>query len=236
VRHTAPGLAFTTTAEAGPAAKLPHPGGDRLMSGSTSAWAHGGPAPGAPASEGGTGAWHEAATRLPEPDGTGVPILPSHHGHDLEHWPLRDALVLEALEGVVPLARAHLRQLLREWGQAELGEDASVVISELVTNAVVASAELGPAVTPVLMWLGSDKHYVLVAVADASPRSPMRLSLGPYAYGGRGLALVEALSNRWGWYPASMAGLVKAVWAEWCLPSRGGQRPATGQPNHRHAI
>jgi anti-sigma regulatory factor (Ser/Thr protein kinase) len=81
-------------------------------------------------------------------------------------------------------------------GEAELAEDASVVISELVTNAVVASAELRPAVAPVLAWLGSDRHRVLLAVADASPRPPMRLPLGPYAYGGRGLALVEALSSR----------------------------------------
>jgi len=205
------------------------------MSGGTSARTHGGPAHGAPAAEGGTSAWHEAA-RPPGPDGTRVPILPSHHGHDLEHWPLCDALVLGALEGAVPLARAHLRQLLREWGQAELGEDPSVVISELVTNAVVASAELRPAVAPVLIWLGSDEHCVLVSVADASPQPPMRLSLEPYAHGGRGLALVEALSTRWGWYPAGIAGLVKAVWAEWCLPSGGGQQPSSDQPNHRHAV
>ena len=64
----------------------------------------------------------------------------------------------------------------------------------------------------------------------------MRLHLEPYAEGGRGLALVEAFSSRWGWYPASIAGLAKVVWAEWRLPSEAGQRPATGQPNRRHAL
>lgn len=143
----------------------------------------------------------------------------SHHGHDFEHWPLRDTLILEALPHAVPSARAHLRQLLRQWGYAELDQDASIVTSELVTNAVVASAELRPAVAPVLMWLGSDRRCLLLAVADASPRPPMRLNPGPDAEQGRGLALVEALTIRWGWHPARVAGMAKFTWAEWHLPS-----------------
>jgi hypothetical protein len=65
----------------------------------------------------------------------------------------------------------------------------------------------------------------------------VRLNLEPDAEGGRGLTLVEALSSRWGWHPASSTGLVKkVVWAEWRLPSGAGQRPATGLPNHCHAV
>src|SRR5712671_479121 len=89
----------------------------------------------------GTGAWQQAAASLPGP-GDRVPIASSHHGHDLGHWPLHDTLILGALPDAVPAARAHLRRLLRQWGHAELDQDASVVISELVSNAVVASAEL----------------------------------------------------------------------------------------------
>jgi anti-sigma regulatory factor (Ser/Thr protein kinase) len=163
----------------------------------------------------GAGAWHEPTANLPGSGGSKAPIASSHHGHDLEHWPLYETLVLEALESAVPSARAHLRQLLRQWGHAELAEDASIVISELVTNAVVASAELRPAVAPVMMWLGSDRHHVLAAVADASLWPPMRLNLGSDAERGRGLALVEALSSRWGWHPASTGGLRKFIWAEW---------------------
>jgi anti-sigma regulatory factor (Ser/Thr protein kinase) len=211
-------------------------GGDSPMNGSTSARANDGAAGGAPVADGGYDAWHEAAASLPGPGGNKMPILSSHHGHDLEHWPLHHTLVLGALDSAVPSARAHLRQLMREWGHAELEEDASVVISELVTNAVVASAKLGPAVAPVLVWLGSNRNHVLLAVADASLRPPMRLPLAPYAYGGRGLALVEALSSRWGWCPVSIAGLVKAVWAEWRLPSEVGHQPTIGQPNRCYAV
>jgi anti-sigma regulatory factor (Ser/Thr protein kinase) len=144
-----------------------------------------------------------------------APVPPRHHGHNLLRWTRHTTITLGALEGAVPSARAHVRQLLREWNHAGLGEDAGLVASELVTNAVRASAGLGPAIAPVRIWLGSDTHCVLLAVADASPRSPVRLNLAPDAEGGRGLALVEALSTRWGWHPTTMATLVKVVWAEW---------------------
>jgi hypothetical protein len=179
-------------------------------------------------------AWHEAAARLG--GSTQAPIPSSHHGHDLQHWPLRDTLILGALADAVPSARAHLRQLLLGWGQAELGPDVSVVVSELVTNSVAASAELRLAAAPVLVWLGSNSHCVLLAVADASPRPPVRLNLEPEAEGGRGLALVETLSSRWGWHLTSITGLMKVVWAEWRLPSGAGQRPATGLPDRCHAV
>jgi anti-sigma regulatory factor (Ser/Thr protein kinase) len=107
------------------------------------------------------------------------------------------------------------------WEHAELAADVSVVASELVTNAVMASAEPGPAIEPVRVWLGSDSTCVLLAVADASPRPPERLSLAASSEGGRGLALVEALSTRWSWYPiqpATTVCLVKVVWADWHLP------------------
>jgi len=160
-----------------------------------------------------------------------VVIPPSHHGHDLEHWPLHDTLILGAVESAVPSARTHLRQLLVSWGRAELSPDAGVVVSELVTNSVAASAGLQLAAAPVLVWLGSDGHCLLLAVADASPRPPVRLNLGADAEGGRGLALVKAFSNRWGWHPAGTNGLMKVVWAEWRLPSGGGRWPTAGLPD-----
>jgi hypothetical protein len=67
---------------------------------------------------------------------------------------------------------------------------------------------------------------LLLAVADASPRPLLRLNPGPDAEQGRGLALVEALTSRWGWHPASATGLAKFTWAEWHLssapPGQGG--------------
>ena len=159
-----------------------------------------------------------ASSSAPPVDGVLVP--PSQHGHRLDRWPLRDAISLGALPGAVPSARAHVRQLLWEWHRAELSGDVGTVVSELVTNSVVASAGLGPAVPPIQVWLGADSQRVLAAVADASPRPPVRLNLGIDAEGGRGLALVEAFSTRWGWHPTPSATLAKVVWAEWQAPDR----------------
>jgi anti-sigma regulatory factor (Ser/Thr protein kinase) len=201
------------------------------VSGSTSAHCSDAPAGGAHAAGSGTGALHKTAPRSPEPGSAPVPVPPSHHGYSLERWPLRNAILLGALEGAVPSARVHVRQLLWEWGRAELGEDGGVVVSELVTNAVVASAGLRPTVAPVLVWLGSDTRCVLVAVADVSPQPPMRLDPGPDVERGRGLALVEAFSSRWGWHRTTVAGLMKVVWAEWHPESRTDQQSATARPN-----
>lgn len=135
-----------------------------------------------------------------------------------------------------PLARAHLRRLLSGWGRAELSPDAGVVVSELVTNAVAASARPRPA-APVLVWLGSDSHCLLLAVADVSPRPPVRLNRGPDAEGGRGLALVEALSGRWGWHPATITGLKKVVWAEWRLAEEETMPgPPVPDPSRSHDV
>jgi anti-sigma regulatory factor (Ser/Thr protein kinase) len=162
-------------------------------------------------------------------------VPPSHHGHDLEHWPLRDTLMLGALADAVPIARVHLRQLLSGWGRAELSPDAGVVVSELVTNAVAASAGLRKA-APVLVWLGTNGYCLLLAVADVSPQPPVRLDLGPDAEGGRGLALVEALSGRWGWYPATITGLKKIVWAEWRLAEETMQGSPVPDPRRSHDV
>jgi anti-sigma regulatory factor (Ser/Thr protein kinase) len=162
--------------------------------------------------------------------GASVPVPPTHHGHSLEGWPLRSVITLAATDTAVPLARAHVRRLLRDWGFLELGEDAGLVVSELVTNAVQASARLQA--TPVRVWLGSDARWVLVAVADASPQLPVRPETGPDAVEGRGLALVEAFSTRCGWHPVTPR-LVKEVWAEWHQPWPAGVRqpgPAEASP------
>jgi anti-sigma regulatory factor (Ser/Thr protein kinase) len=163
-------------------------------------------------------------------------IRPSHHGHRLERWPLQSAITVEVAEVAVPSARAHVGQLLREWDCTEICQDVSVVISELVTNAVLASAGLRPKAPPLVVWLGTDTSYVLAGVADASPRPPMRLNLGIDAEGGRGLELVEAFSSRWGWHPLATADLRKMVWAEWRLPSRPGEGASSARRASADAV
>ena len=136
-------------------------------------------------------------------------------------WPLSSCLELGALPTAVPCARLHTRQVLWEWGLNALAETAELLVSELVTNAVRASADLRtgqhprrrPAgMTPVRLWLTSDRSCVMIQVWDADHWMPIRQEAGPEAENGRGLLLVDCLSADWGSYtPERSSG--KVVWA-----------------------
>ena len=119
--------------------------------------------------------------------------------------------------GVVPLARDFTRQALYAWGwlpaatadQRAAAEDVLLVVSELVTNALVHTGG------QVRLDLALVNGRLRLAVADASPRTPVKpTSIGWEATGGRGILLVEALSAAWGTLPVSGG---KQVWAEFVL-------------------
>lgn len=130
-------------------------------------------------------------------------------------WPLRDAIEFGPLPGAVPCARLHTRLLLAEWGLTGLIEQAELVVSELITNAVAASQQL-PWISPVRLWLYADTTRVLIAVWDANPRLPARSGADELAESGRGLLLVESLSAGWDAYPtADWAGKSSGQCAHW---------------------
>ena len=174
------------------------------------------PPRGARASGSGTGTVRKAEltpdAHSPAPSGAPVPVPPPRpDGRSLAaRWPLRDFLELGALPTAVPCARLHARLLLREWGLAALADDAEILVSELVTNAVCASRTLGYA-SPVRVWLLADAARVLVVVWDASPQLPVRAEVSAVAESGRGLLLVETLSGDWGTWAVPAGG--KTVWA-----------------------
>ncbi|WP_407285111.1 ATP-binding protein [Streptomyces sp. BP-8] len=114
-----------------------------------------------------------------------------------------DAVVREAVEYVFPLphipeavsvVRRRARTVLADWNLApDLAEDALLVISELITNAVVHA--LPPAV--LRLSLAVDGCNALrVEVTDAGPAAPgCRPVVEPCAgERGRGLGIVTALS------------------------------------------
>jgi anti-sigma regulatory factor (Ser/Thr protein kinase) len=125
-------------------------------------------------------------------------------------WPYRTFLELGALAGAVPSARLHARLVLLQWGLVALSDSIEHVVSELVTNGVRASRAMGR--DAVRMWLVSDLGRVVVFVWDASPLPPAPAAdPGADAENGRGLLLVEALSERWGHFGYDGGG--KVVWA-----------------------
>ena len=144
-------------------------------------------------------------------------------------WARRTHLELGALRGAVPCARLHARHVLWEWGLSDLDEAVELVVSELVTNAIQASAGLSREVPGyaedshglpcVWLWLASDGRQLVVEVGDSSPRAPVQAQTEQDVEGGRGLLLVETVSRRWGYYfPAeeddSQRKIIrKVVWA-----------------------
>jgi hypothetical protein len=75
----------------------------------------------------------------PEPSSGVGPAL--HRGEPTA--PLRSYLELGALPTAVPCARLHARHMLWEWGLNGLIQDSELLVRELVTNAVKATARRG---------------------------------------------------------------------------------------------
>ncbi|QNE79241.1 ATP-binding protein [Streptomyces finlayi] len=90
-----------------------------------------------------------------------------------------------------------------------LAETLILLISELVTNAVVHTG--CPAVLRMLFGSAGAVGTVRVEVADASGCPPRPRHAEGEDTNGRGLELVDGLADRWGWQPE---GAGKQIWCE----------------------
>ena len=120
----------------------------------------------------------------------------------------------------VVAGRWHIITHLRDAGVVSpaIG-DATLVVSELLTNAILHARPLPGA--QVLMAWALRERSLEVAVSDGgSMTRPRTAQASLSSIGGRGLAIVECLSSRWGILPSDF-GLT--VWA--IVPA-----PASGRP------
>jgi anti-sigma regulatory factor (Ser/Thr protein kinase) len=109
-------------------------------------------------------------------------------------------------------ARAWTREILWEWQLADLADDAEAVVAELVGNAAVhASAGLDQPVIRLALVFGYGELAILVR--DDNPVPPQPQQPAEDALSGRGLLMVEVLSDRYGWYPIEGGTAGKVVWA-----------------------
>lgn len=112
----------------------------------------------------------------------------------------------------VKTARDVTRSTLDRWGLARLGDDAALVVSELVTNAIRHLGRHGAyGERPITLTLVRRTPHVLLAVSDPSDGVPTPKEPDFVSEHGRGLYIVETYSDRWGWNPLARGG--KAVWA-----------------------
>jgi anti-sigma regulatory factor (Ser/Thr protein kinase) len=121
---------------------------------------------------------------------------------------------LGADAGSVRAARDFTVATLRRWGTAERSQDIAIVVSELLTNALrhalPGSGRAGPHGS-IRLGLLQPGPCVLCAVADPSNAAPVPQTPGSLAETGRGLHIICALSDRWGYTAQSDTG--KIVWA-----------------------
>jgi anti-sigma regulatory factor (Ser/Thr protein kinase) len=110
----------------------------------------------------------------------------------------------------VPVARRRVRAALGFHGLGEFTEDAAIITSELVANAVRHACEDGTGTIGVILTHAGTPAAVTVAVSDSSPHVPVRRDTPAGSEQGRGLQIVEALSAHWGW---RRGGGRKAVFA-----------------------
>ncbi|MCU1538540.1 MAG: regulatory protein [Humibacillus sp.] len=105
----------------------------------------------------------------------------------------------------VPAARHFVVEVLRAWGDDGIVPDAAIVASELATNALLHAG------SPFRIVLDRRADRVRIGVEDGARELPSLRAGGSEQLDGRGVALIEALSARWGSTPV-LTG--KVVWAE----------------------
>jgi anti-sigma regulatory factor (Ser/Thr protein kinase) len=95
-----------------------------------------------------------------------------------------------------------------------LCDDVASIVSELMTNAADASMVL-PERPPIALRMLASERALLIEAWDQSPLDLEPRAVDPDAECGRGLGVIAALSDRWGWERTGYGR--KVVWAEFAL-------------------
>lgn len=114
---------------------------------------------------------------------------------------------LERLPESAARARCLVADALGTWGLSQLVDDALLVVTELVSNAVVHAS--GPGIRVSVVRLAGRR--VRVSVTDRDRNRPQPRPFDVERERGRGLLLIEAMSCRW---DVKLLPGGKAVWAE----------------------
>jgi anti-sigma regulatory factor (Ser/Thr protein kinase) len=108
--------------------------------------------------------------------------------------------VFPSIPESVRIARFHVRAALGFHGLGEYADDAEIITSVLVTNAIqhVPDDDTNTiVVTLARVW---NPAAVTVVVSDSSSEGPVRRDTSADSAHGRGLQIVQALSAHCGWH------------------------------------
>ena len=91
-------------------------------------------------------------------------------------------------------ARTLLREALNAWDRDQLYDCASVVLTEMISNAIRSDD-----VIEVDIFLDDDQRFVHLEVFDTCQDVPEQRTPDDEEENGRGLLLIEILAAKWGW-------------------------------------
>lgn len=111
-------------------------------------------------------------------------------------------------------ARHMIRAAVGAWGARDRADEIELAADELITNALVHTGN--GAVVNVRVLSGAERR-LRVEVEDLSSTLPHRRDAGESGVSGRGLLLVDLLSDAWG---VESRGSGKCVWCEFVVPDR----------------
>jgi anti-anti-sigma factor len=123
---------------------------------------------------------------------------------------LRERLTLGPVPGSARAGRAFVREVCARWGLDALAEPATLLASELVTNAVLHAR------TALELRVELRGRRLHVAVRDHDKRPPRMPATRNDTGGGLGLLVVDRLAKAWGVRQAPSGG--KVVWCTLELP------------------
>ncbi|MFI2433227.1 SpoIIE family protein phosphatase [Streptomyces sp. NPDC018693] len=112
-------------------------------------------------------------------------------------------------------ARHMIRAAVRAWGARHRADEIELVADELITNALMHTE--GAAILTLRALTAADRR-LRVEVEDSSSALPRRREAGESGVSGRGLLLVDLLTDAWG---VEARGGGKCVWCEFVVPGRG---------------
>ncbi|MEV5549785.1 SpoIIE family protein phosphatase [Streptomyces sp. NPDC052309] len=111
-------------------------------------------------------------------------------------------------------ARHMIRAAVRAWGAEDRVDEIELVADELITNSLMHTE--GSAIVTLRVLTGTDRR-LRVEVEDSSSALPRPREAGESGVSGRGLLLVELLTDVWG---VEARGGGKCVWSEFVVPQR----------------